>query len=73
MKLIFTETNNCEETVTIFAICHKLNLNDIFSPCDTVTCYNDGICINDDGIARCECQPGFIGLDCSTDSCDHIG
>ena len=44
-----------------------------FSPCDTVTCHNDGICFDDFGVAKCECKPGFIGLDCSTDSCDHIG
>ena len=44
-----------------------------FSPCDTVTCHNDGICIDDYDVATCECKPGFIGLDYSTDSCDHMG
>ena len=62
-----------KKLLLFFAICHRLNLNDIFSPCDTVTCYNNGTCVDDDGKTTCECQPGFIGLDCSTDSCEHIG
>ncbi|XP_076084635.1 uncharacterized protein LOC143055388 [Mytilus galloprovincialis] len=47
-------------------------------PCHNVTCDNDGVCRNDNGGYRCNCEDGFYGphceyTPCSTNPCNNGG
>ncbi|WAQ95238.1 FBP1-like protein [Mya arenaria] len=47
------------------------NCNRKATPCDTITCYNNGTCSDNGFVANCQCAAGFWGTRCqySVDDC----
>lgn len=48
--------------LAVVALCFSACQKD-FHPCDNITCYNNGTCVNGD----CQCVNGYRGRDCSID------
>lgn len=42
-----------------FSACKK-------DPCETATCLNGATCVDNDGVAECQCTSGWEGADCGT-------
>ena len=65
--IYFISVNNCDVFdiyIISFTPLNKIYVYFLVSPCDSLTCLNDGSCRVEAGVAACFCKGDYSGTTC---------